>query len=200
MENLKGLIASGNKKLPSTTAIFNMSSATDCPSLEKGLCSAVIGGKIVCYALRPEKFRPDVLPYRRRQESFWKDIKAVEFVKQFLALNDRKRKPFNAIRFNEAGDFHSQKCITKAEKIATLLKPYGIACYGYTARKDLSFKKIDNLVVNGSGFMKDNIKNDFKIVAKDASDKPDDYVLCQGDCRGCVRCMVKGMKTAVRKH
>jgi len=200
MENVKDLIASGNTKLPKTTAIFNMSSATDCPSLKKGLCSAIIDGKIVCYALRPEKFRPTVLPYRKRQEKYWKDITAEKFVEEFITANARKRKPYNAIRFNEAGDFHTQKCITKAEKIATMLKPYRIKCYTYTARKDLSYKKIDNLVVNGSGFMRDNIKNEFKIVKKDASDKPADYALCVGDCKICSRCMVKGMKTAVQKH
>ena len=71
MEDLKNLIATGNKKLPTTTAIFNMGSATDCPSLKKGLCTAVTEKKVTCYALRPENFRPLVLPYRRRQEKYW---------------------------------------------------------------------------------------------------------------------------------
>jgi hypothetical protein len=202
MEELKKLIQSGNHKLPTSTAIFNMGSATDCPSLKLGLCSAVDeNGKLFCYAKKSEAgYRPDVLPYRRRQEKFWKGITAEEFAKQFISINSRKRKPFNAIRLNESGDFHSLACVAKAETIATLLKPYGVKVYAYTARKDLSYKGIDNLVVNGSGWMKDNVTNDFMIVAKDASDKPNDYVLCGGDCRVCSRCMVKGNKTAVKKH
>ena len=199
MIELKKLFANGNTKLPKTTAIFNMASATDCPSLKLGLCSAVIDGKIVCYALRPEKFRPNVLPYRRKQEKVWKEISATDFVKQFLAVNSRKRKPFDAIRFNEAGDFHTQCCITKAEKIATLLKPYGIRCYAYTARKDLDFKCIDNLVVLGSGFMKDNITNEFRIVA-DVKDAPAGYKVCPMSCKQCTRCLTKGTKTVVKKH
>ena len=64
-------ISIGNKKLPKTTAIFNMGAATDCPSLELGLCQAFVGEKLVCYAMKAESgLYPDVLPYRRRQESF----------------------------------------------------------------------------------------------------------------------------------
>ena len=88
----------------------------------------------------------------------------------------------------------------KAERIATLLKPHKIKCYAYTARKDLSYKTIDNLVVNGSGFMKDNIKNEFKIVDKDGKNVPAGYALCVGDCKICSRCMLKGKLTAVKKH
>ena len=199
---LKKLIQSGNHKLPKTTAIFNMASATDCPSLKAGLCSAVDeNGKVFCYAVKAERgYRPDVLPYRRRQEKFWLSISAEEFANQFIAINARKRKPFTALRLNEAGDFHSQGCVTKAEKIAQLLKPYEVRVYAYTARKDLSYKKIDQLVVNGSGWTKDNITNDFKIVNKDGSGLPDGYKLCPMDCSICNRCLVKGNKTGVRKH
>ena len=75
-----------------------------------------------------------------------------------------------------------------------------IKCYAYTARKDLSFKKIDNLVVNGSGWTKDNITNDFKIIDKDGKDLPKGYKLCPANCRICKRCMIKGSKTGVKKH
>lgn len=44
----------GNMKIPRTTAIFNMSSATDCPSRKLGLCKAVVDGKHICYAIRSE--------------------------------------------------------------------------------------------------------------------------------------------------
>jgi hypothetical protein len=202
MEALKKMIQAGNHKLPKTTAIFNMASATDCPSLKLGLCSAVDeNGKLFCYAKKSEAgYRPDVLPYRRRQEKFWSDITAEDFANQLIAINSRKRIKFDALRFNEAGDFHSQACVEKAEKIAKLLKPHGIQAYAYTARSDLDYTCIDVLVVNGSGWMKDNVTNDFKIVDKDGKNVPEGYKLCPMDCKICKRCLVKGNKTAVRKH
>ena len=42
---LRKLMKGGNKKLPKTTAIFNMSSATDCVSLKKNLCKACVYSK-----------------------------------------------------------------------------------------------------------------------------------------------------------
>ena len=200
--SLKKLIQAGNHKLPKTIAIFNMASATDCPSLKLGLCSAVDNqGILFCYAKKAEYgYRPNVLPYRRRQEKFWLSISAEEFANQFIAINARKRKPFTALRLNEAGDFHSQECVDKAEKIAQLLKPTGVKVYAYTARKDLNYKGIDQLVVNGSGWVKDNITNDFTIVNKDGSGLPKGYKLCPMDCSICNRCLIKGSKTGVRKH
>lgn len=197
-EHLSKLIATGNKKLPKTTAIFNMGSATDCPSLALGLCQAYIDGKCVCYAMRPEKFRPGCLPYRKRQTKYWKEISSVDFAKEFLEVNSRKRKPFDALRFNEAGDFWTQKCVDKADSIAKILKANGVKTYCYTARKDLDFSGCKNLVVNGSGFKAKGVKGDFLFV-QNASDAPKGYGVCPGDCRGCVRCIV-GMKTVIPKH
>lgn len=202
MEALKKMIQAGNKKLPKSTAIFNMASATDCPSLKLGLCSAVDeNGKLFCYAKKSEAgYRPDVLPYRRRQEKFWLSISAEDFAAQFIAINARKRKKFTALRLNEAGDFHTQACVDKAEAIAKLITATGVAVYAYTARKDLDYTGIDALVVNGSGWTKDNVTNDFKIVDKDGKNVPAGYVVCPMDCSICKRCLIKGNKTAVKKH
>ena len=127
-------------------------------------------------------------------------ISAEEFAKEFISINSRKRNKFTALRLNEAGDFHSQACVAKAEKIAFLLACYGVKTYAYTARKDLSYKDIDNLVVNGSGWQKDNVTNDFLIVEKDGSGLPKGYKLCPMDCSICSRCLIKGSKTGVPKH
>ena len=197
---LNSLLSAGNMKVPSTTAIFNMSSATDCPSLKLGLCKAMVDGKHVCYAKKSEVgSRPTVLPYRRKQEKFWLGVTAEDFVSQFLLINALKVKPFTALRLNEAGDFHSQECVDKAEKIATYLKRFGIKVYGYTSRDDLDFSKTKNLVVSGSGFIKDGIKNEFKII-KTKNDKPKGYGICAGDCKICNRCQVRGLNTAVILH
>ena len=42
---LKKLLRSGNKKIPSSTAIFNMASAHNCPSKKLGLCKAELALK-----------------------------------------------------------------------------------------------------------------------------------------------------------
>ena len=60
---LGSLLSEGNIKIPSTTAIFNMTSAKDCPSLKLGLCKAFHNGKNICYAKKSEtEWRKNVLP------------------------------------------------------------------------------------------------------------------------------------------
>ena len=127
---LSKVIRSGNTKIPRRTMIFNMGTAHECPSKKLGFCQAYVGEKHVCYALKSEnKMRKDVQPFRKRQEKFWKNISATTFAFQFLSINDRKIKPYTAIRLNEAGDFWTQKCLDKAEQIAKLVSPYGIIVY-----------------------------------------------------------------------
>ena len=192
-------LAIGNKKLPRSTAIFNMGSAKDCPSLKLGLCQAFSGGKLVCYAMKAETQYPHVLPYRFRQESFWKGIDAKDFAKQFLLINRLKRNKFTALRVNEAGDFWSQECVNKADEIAQILEAEGVTMYCYTARQDLDFTMVQSLIINGSGFKKEGIVNEFKMV-ETASDRPEGYGICYGDCRVCHRCLYRGKDTVVVKH
>lgn len=195
---LVNLIQAGNTKLPATTAIFNMGSAHNCPSMALGLCSAVLAG-VKCYAIKAEySYHPQVRPYRDRQEKFWKNISANEFIAQFLFINALKTKPFNALRLNESGDFWSQECVDKAERIATVLKNFGVTVYCYTARKDLDFSNVQNLIINGSGFTKAGIVNEFKIMEK--GETIAGYGKCAGDCSICNRCTKSGMKTIVEKH
>lgn len=189
----------GNLKIPSNIAIFNFSSATDCPSDKLGLCAAKKAG-VKCYAKKSERgYRKFVLPYRRRQGKFWKSITAEEFVGQFLMVNSRKLNPFIAIRFSESGDFNNQEELNKAEKIAQLLARFRIKVYCYSSRKDLDFSKCKNLIVSGSGFTKKGISNIFQII-KEEKDKPSGYGMCPGNCRICNRCQIRGMKTAILKH
>ena len=197
---LCSLVQAGNYKLPKTMAIFNMGSATDCPSKRLGLCQAIVDGKNVCYAKKSENSsRPSVLPYRRKQEKYWKDTSATDFVAEFVLMNTLKSKPFNALRLNESGDFWSQECVDKAEKIARMLKGFGVKVYCYTARSDLDFSKCRDLIVSGSGFKKKGISNIFTMV-ETKEDRPKGYGICVGDCKICKRCMIKGRKTVVLKH
>ena len=149
---LTELIRAGNKKVPSTTAIFNMGSATDCPSRKLGFCQANNrSGKNICYAKRAEnEYRPNVLPFRRKQEAYWKSCTAEKFIVDFLIMNSLKASPFTALRFNESGDFWEQECVDKATHIARVLKKYGIRTYCYTARKDLDFSRCPPWLISPS--------------------------------------------------
>lgn len=198
------LITSGNTKVPSTTAIFNMSPASCCPSLKLGLCKAYApNGKHVCYALKGERsYQPEVLPYRIKQMNFWKNITAEEFFFQFICINDQKAykgKPWDKLRFNESGDFHSQECVDKADKIASYLSRYGIKTYCYTHRSDLDFSRVRHLIISGSNFEKSGITNTFRMV-EDISEKPKGWSVCSGDCRICDKCSKRGNKIVIKRH
>lgn len=187
----------GNMKIPKSTAIFNMASATECPSRLKGICSAVLQGA-KCYALKSElPYRPDVLPYRTSQMKYWLRTDADTFIAEFIAINARKRNKFTALRLNESGDFHSQACVDKAEKIATALKANGVTTYVYTSRKDLDFSDIKTLIVNGSNFQKKGVVN---IVSIFKGEVPKGYIVCPGSCKSCSLCQKKGVKIAIEKH
>jgi len=197
---LTSLVSSGNLKIPRTTAIFNMGSATDCPSRRLGLCRAFVNGKCVCYALKSEReYRPRTLPFRRKQKKYWMNTLAEKFATDFITMNMLKTLPYNALRLNESGDFWSQECVEKAEKIARILKRYGITTYCYTARSDLDFSRCKRLVVSGSGFCKEGIKGEFLMVKDVKVQRPRGYGVCVQNCRICRRCLV-GEKTVIARH
>ena len=199
MEELKNHInVDGNSKVPSSIAIFNMGSATKCPSKKLGLCAAC-KSKVKCYALKSEQFYTNTIPYRNKQEKYWKKVKAENFIADFISMQQRKRNKFKGLRLNESGDFWSQKCVEKAEKIAKGLVKIGVKTYCYTSRSDLDYKGIKSLIISGSGFKKSGISSVFKIIDK-KENRPKGYGLCAGDCSVCNRCMKRNMKTAVIKH
>ena len=197
---LKNLITSGNTKLPRTTGIFNMSSAHDCSSRKLGLCKACQQGAN-CYALRAEtEMRKAVLPFRRRQEKFWKSVSAKDFVSQFVLINSMREKPFSAIRINESGDFHTQNCVDKLEEITMRLRRFGVRVYLYTSRSDLNFSKIRHAIITGSNFKKAGITNTFRIVRDVKKERQKGESVCKGDCRVCKLCLLHNMKIVVRRH
>lgn len=200
MNELKHLLAFGNIKIPNTTAIFNMGAAHDCPSKVLGLCQAYKDGKHICYARKAEySYRPQVYPYRKRQEQYWKQISADGFVMDFLDAIINKKNKCTALRLNESGDFWGQECVDKAEQIAKILDKCGIVVYCYTARRDLDFKKVKYLRISGSNFIKSGVVNEFKMVL-DIKDRPKGYGVCMGDCNICNRCQRRGMKTVILSH
>jgi hypothetical protein len=189
----------GNSKLPITTAIFNMTTASECPSDKLGLCAACIEGKNWCYARKAENTYPTVKPYRTRQAAYWDACSVLDFVHDILAATKKLRRPINALRFNESGDFRTQDDVTKADAIAAHLSDYGITTYMYTSRSDLDFSNVRYLKIQGSGFHKQGLAGTFKIVQTEA-EVPENYGTCPGDCTACKRCQVFGLNTAVILH
>lgn len=196
---MQPLFSFGNRKLPKHTAIFNISSATTCVSAQLGLCQLKEISK--CYALKAERMYKAVLPYRDRQNEFWKKSTAREFVSAFLI--EKKKKDIKYLRLNESGDFLSQDCVTKADEIAKILwNEHKIRMYCYTARRDLDFSNKKFLNVNGSGFMVDN---NFYVAytAKeiDEANTNPKKAVCGGDCRKCIMCTKPlGLQIAVKAH
>jgi len=167
----------GNTKLGRDTAIFNMDSATDCVSKKLGLCQLQDCNS--CYALKAEIQYPACLPFRKRQALAYHRQEYKSLASDILQGVTRNVK---YIRFSEAGDFRHQGDIEKLFNIASELSQY--IFYGYTARRDLSYKNPPkNLAINCSGFRRGNM-NTFRIVKSYTGNNP----TCKGNCRICNLC------------
>jgi len=180
----------GNNKLPTTTMIFNMGSATHCPADTLGLCSmGKCNGNKTCYALKSERLYPTVLPYRTRQENMWLNSSADDIVKAVKTIL-KKRPYITSIRVNESGDFHTIDCVNKLSEIAS---KFQIPVYTYTHRSDLFTKKVTdglskNLSVNFSCDMEyKHNHNEFRL-PEDVPEGVKTYS-CKGDCRVCSLCV-----------
>jgi len=199
MNNGEKLFSFGNSKLPPRTAIFNMTSATLCPSRAQGLCQ--LTDPSTCYALKAERLYPEALPYRKRQTRYYTHVTADKFVKDLMsAIGDRGRintsKRVTELRFNEAGDFKNQEDVDKAESIArALIRDHNFSSvYCYTARKDLDFSGCKHLTISGSGFM---VHNEFTVA--DGQSAPEDAFWCPGNCNLCHACKHKNGITVYNK-
>jgi hypothetical protein len=141
---LSDYISKGNTKITNTTAIFNMNSAHDCPNRESENCQVPWKA---CYAGKAERVYKQTLPYRRRQEYLWYSMKPELWAKAFECLNSRKRKPFDSIRFSEAGDFRSDYDIKAVDTIA---ENVSVDVYTYSASDYLNWELAENFTVNAS--------------------------------------------------
>ena len=91
----------GNRKIGKDTLIFNMNSATHCPSKQLGMCD--ISHK--CYAMKAERLYPQVLPFRVKQAQFWVSHSAVAIADELYTVC--RDKDLNLIRISESGDFRT---------------------------------------------------------------------------------------------
>ena len=174
----KPYITFGNKKLPKTTAIYNIGCWFLCPGRLEGYCEL----STVCYA-KCREVMGSVISSRLNNYYYWKNNDAetiAEFICYSIKLEILKGNPVNLLRFNEVGEMEDQEELEKLVKISNIVYwKTGIKSYVYTHNKELNFNiERPNLTVNGSGFMVDNR---FTVV------KPEDYKEYV-DTQNCVEC------------
>lgn len=188
-----GLFSIGNRKLGKQTIIFNLSSATNCPSRKRGMCEYAD----ICYAKKAERTWPRVLPFRERQHAWWRETdwkEIYEFMKPLIKMYGIKY-----FRFNEAGDFEDKEDIAKLNRIAIALQTaLGTITYGYTRRYDLNFSGV-KFIVRGSNWKG---PNGMTTIIKSDEPIPEGYQLCPGDKCGvaCTECMIPNSNVAFHQH
>ena len=188
----------GNKKLPKSTYIINMGSATDCPSKKLGLCQC----PDKCYALAAERQYPDCKPFRERQREVFNTVSAKDIAAALILASKRSGLyKMTHLRFSEAGDFETQSDVVKLAEVCRIVSATGVSVYGYTARTDLDLSSLLKVatvnVSNDAGDHVDNGANRFKAVETYTNTLPK----CAGDCRICSLCStVNGKVIEVELH
>lgn len=98
----------------------------------------------------------------------------------FMEMNSRKRKPFDTIRFSEAGDFRSNADIIRVNEIAKLID---IPVYTYSASHKLNWELATDFTVNASNsFVEYGNRRYFALDATDSlPELPEGAVWCPND-------------------
>ena len=178
-------IAFGNKKLPKTTAIYNIGCWFLCPGRLEGYCEL----NTVCYA-KCREVMGSVIKSRLNNYYFWKvndAEKIAMFISYSIKAEQLKGNQVNLLRFNEVGEIENQQELEKMVKISNIVYlKTGVKSYTYTHNRALNFNiERPNLTICGSGFMVDNC---FTVV------KPENYkqyveshncIECPQNCGDC---------------
>ena len=131
-------IAFGNKKLPKTTAIYNIGTWFLCPGRLEGYCEL----SEVCYA-KCREVMGSVIQSRLNNYYYWKNNNAetiAEFICYSIKLETLKGNQVNLLRFNEVGEMENQEDLEKMIKISNIIYlKTGIKSYTYTHNRNLNF-------------------------------------------------------------
>jgi hypothetical protein len=212
-------IKAGNLKIGADTLIFNLGSATHCPSGMTGQCDLFRTKK--CYAMKAELQYPDVLPYRERQKAYWYSTSTADILEHLKKEFSRKRKvPIKFLRWNEAGDVATDEDLIRMVEIAEAFP--SVVFYTYTHNqvafdaflsKGVAIPK--NLVFNLSnftrpgfntfqvdgGFSVKSLKKEWQAYRADAVKRFGHRRTCIGDCSKCSLCKVShGKEILVPLH
>ena len=174
-------ITFGNKKLPKTTAIYNIGCWFLCPGRLEGYCEL----NTVCYA-KCREVMGNVIQSRLNNYYFWKSNNAEKiamFISYSIKAEQLKGNQVNLLRFNEVGELEDRGDLEKMVKVSNIVyNNTGVKSYTYTHNRGLNFN-IDrpNLTICGSGFM---IDNKFNVI------KPENYKEYVKS-HGCIECPQK---------
>ena len=171
----------GNKKLPKTTAIYNIGTWFLCPGRLEGFCEL----SEACYA-KCREVMGSVTQSRLNNYYFWKCNSAEKiamFISYSIMAEKMKGNPVNLLRFNEVGELENQEDLEKMIKISNIVYDNtGVKSYTYTHNRNLNFNiNRPNLTICGSGFM---IDNKFSVI------KPENYKEYI-DTHKCIECPQK---------
>lgn len=174
-------IAFGNKKLPKTTAVYNIGCWFLCPGRLEGYCEL----STVCYA-KCREVMGSVIQSRLNNHYFWKNNDAetiAMFISYSIETEKLKGNNVNLLRFNEVGEIEDEKDLNKMIDVSNIIYALtGVKSYTYTHNRNLNYDiNRPNLTICGSGFM---IDNKFTVV------KPENYVEYV-DSHDCIECPQK---------
>lgn len=138
----------GNHKLPENTLIINMTSAWNCPSIEKGECP--LGN--VCYARRGEGQYQQLQIRNLRNQFTFKELGVKDILKLVETYIEQAPVRIKYIRMSEDGDFPDQETVNFCDKLAGhLYKKYGIKTTAYTHRQ-LDYSGLQYMQIDASDY------------------------------------------------
>lgn len=137
--------AYGNKKLPPSTLIVNITSSFGCPSKDCPLAQKI------CYAKKIGKMRKNTELRDMRNQYTYPYLTVREILQLLEMYIELAPVKIHDIRIGEAGDFENQEQVDLCNKLAGHLKAkYGISTTVYTHATSLDFSSASNLIINAS--------------------------------------------------
>ena len=181
----KPYITFGNKKLPKTTAIYNIGCWFLCPGRLDGFCEL----STQCYA-KCREVMGSVIPSRLNNYFFWKcngPERIAAFISYSIMAEKMKGNQVNLLRFNEVGELEDQEDLVKMVKVSNIVyNNTGIKSYVYTHNRGLNFNiERRNLTICGSGFMVDNCFTVVKLENYKQYVKDHEGIECPQNCEYC---------------
>lgn len=179
----------GNRKLPKTTAIFNLPHMTTCPGATEEC-------KKYCYAAKAERMYKNTLPYRQRN---YQASKEPTFVDEIVSELRRSRN-ITAVRIHESGDFYNQEYLNKWVEVASRMPNLVFTAYTKSLHLDFSaMLKLPNVVLFASidpttpphMLLANQISAVATVIPKKAT-APEGFFTCPGSCKSCNHCYTIG--------
>lgn len=183
----------GNRKLPKTTAIFNLPHGETCLG-QTAYCAKH------CYAAKAERMYKQVLPFRKRNLQLAKTADFTAKLNEEIQISG-----VDVVRVHESGDFFSQDYLDQWVVIAEL-NP-AVTFYAYTKSFKLYFNhRPKNFIVRGSVDPSSSLKErkaalvlDGTAETFDTAPTIKDTFVCPGSCKSCNYCLQPGA-VAFKKH